>query len=77
MKAAKKAEKEALKTQAKVKDDASGTGDANKNGDGNGEPKEKSMLAEVMMKWTETGMFSTFLWSKSILYSFGVPYLIQ
>lgn len=57
MKAAKKAEKEALKTQAKVKDDASRTGDANKNGECNGEPIEKSMLAEVMMKWTETGRF--------------------
>ena len=43
MKAAKKAEKEALKTQAKVKDDASRTGDANKNGECNGEPIEKSM----------------------------------
>ena len=60
MKAAKKAEKEALKTQAKIKDDASGTGNANKNGDGNGEPKEKSMLAEVMMKWTETGRLDFF-----------------
>ena len=69
MKAAKKAEKEALKTQTKAQDDASG--DADKNIDGKGEPKEKSVLAEVMMKWTETGGF--FLLSSCINIALSSP----
>ena len=58
LKAAKRAEKEALKNQAKDMEDASGSGDADD--DGKGETKEtKSMLAEVMDKWTETGRRNT------------------
>ena len=57
MKAAKKADKEALKVTAMIKDDSSNAGDTNKKGSCNEEPKEKSMLAELMMKWTETGKF--------------------
>ena len=71
LKAAKKAEKEALKTQTKAQDDASGPGDADKNIDGKGEPKEKSVLAEVMMKWTETGGF--FLLSSCINIALSSP----
>ena len=57
MKLSKKAGKEALKVMAMTKDDLINDRDTNMKDSGNEESKEKSMLAELMMKWTETGKF--------------------